>query len=251
MKNQKKIVLILLMLCSGILCMDAQSLTQQVFRGTINGKIGVSLQLVVQNDVVYGTASYTQKGIPIDVIGSLNQGQIVVHELMPDGSITGIYAGILKNGAINGIWVAGNKRTAKDLKLSLKKVSESTTTVTPNKDVTGTYRYSFGEELGTGALLVQQISPTKIAVAFNCFTAGPAFNMAILDKTVLSLKNGEAIYSSNEYGKCKFKISFLPKGAQVSYMDDAYDCGFGNAASTAGSYIKTNSSKPTFAKLDE
>lgn len=223
----------------------SQTITQKTFDGHINGKIPIILTLNLDGGTVLGNVVYKKKGIPISVIGSQSKNTLFFHELMPDGQVTGIYSAELKGDKITGTWNA-IKPNAKDLSLALSKTQEQSIPRKVLKSVTGTYRYSFGEDGGAGEMLVQQIGNDKIAISFNNVTAAPAYNLASIEKTVLKYANNQAIYSNQEYGKCKFKITFLENGARVDFMEDAYDCGFGHNASTEGNYIRVNSSVPKF-----
>jgi hypothetical protein len=223
----------------------AQNLTQKIFDGNINGKIPITLTLTFDGGTVFGNVIYKKKGIPISVIGYQSKNTIFMHELMPDGQTTGIYSAELNGDKITGNWNA-IKINAKDLPLSLTKTKEQNIPRKVLKSVTGTYKYSFGEEGGAGEMLVQQIGNNKIAISFNNVTSAPAYNMAVVGKTILKYANNQVIYSNQEFGKCKFKITFLENGARVDFIEDSYDCGFGHNASTEGNYIRVNSSIPKF-----
>lgn len=41
---------------------------------------------------------------------------------------------------------------------------------------------------------------------------------------------------------------FFEGGANIIYLNEAYDCGFGNAASVVGNYFKFDSKAPKFEK---
>ena len=242
MKNRNFLTIICLLIS---ILSNAQMLTQKVFEGTINGKIPIILTLNFNGNTVYGNVVYKKKGIPISVIGSLTENTLFLHELMPDGNVTGNYSADLKGNKIIGIWSA-IKRDAKELSLSLSKTKEQNIPKKNITDVTGAYHYVFGEDGGSGNLLVQQIGKDKVAISFDNVTSAPAFNMATVEKTVLKLVNNQAVYSNKENGKCKFIITFLENAVRVDYVDESYDCGFGSNATTQGSYIKLNGNKPKF-----
>jgi hypothetical protein len=239
----KKILVFIFLLISTL--SFSQTITQKTFDGNINGKIPITLTLNFDGGTVFGNVVYKKKGIPISVIGYQSKNTLFLHELMPDGQATGIYSAEMKGDKITGTWNA-IKANAKDLSLSLSKTQEQNIPRKSLKSVTGTYRYSFGEDGGAGEMLVQQIGNDKVAISFNNVTSAPAYNMASIGRTVLKYTNNQAIYSNQEFGKCKFKITFLENGARVDFMEDAYDCGFGHNASTEGNYIRVNSSLPKF-----
>jgi hypothetical protein len=228
---------------------NAQDISTKTFDGNINGKIPITLTLTFDKGTVFGNVVYKKKGIPITIIGYQTENTLFCHELMPDGQVTGIYSATIKGDKITGIWNAVNSK-ARDLTLSLNKVKEQVIPRKILKSVTGTYRYSFGEEGGAGEMLVQQMGADRIAISFSNVTAAPAYNIAEIGKTVLKYTNNKAIYSNNEYGKCKFIITFLENGARVDFVENAYECGFGHNASTEGNYIRINSSIPKWEDPD-
>lgn len=233
-----------LLICLAGFQLPAQSLTQKVYEGSIMAKIPIILTLTQDGSALFGTVVYKKKGIPITVVGGISEGSLYLHELMNNGDVTGIYSLEVKGSELTGIWTAP-KANAKELKTILKEVSKKTIPAKPLADLTGTYTYSFGEEEGSGELLVQQ-SGTKLFMALSTVTGGPAYNQAFIDKTPILLKGNKAIYSSTEFGTCKIQFTFSQNAVRVDYLNDAFDCGFGARASASGSYIRTSSSKPTF-----
>jgi hypothetical protein len=227
----------------------SQNLSQKVFEGTINGKIQVILTLNFDENVVFGNVVYKKKGLPITVIGSMTEGNYFLNELMPDGSVTGVYSATPNGDNLTGTWFPATTN-GKELTLKLKKTAEQNVQQKAIFDVTGTYGYQFGKAGASGDLRVQQIGKDKIAVSFLCVTSSPAYNQAILNKTMLKLVGNKAIYSSAEFGNCKFVITFFENGAEIDYLENGYECGFGHNASTAGNYFKTNSNVPKFEKIN-
>ncbi|MDZ7897441.1 MAG: hypothetical protein U5N85_05360 [Arcicella sp.] len=227
----------------------SQTISQKVFEGSINSKIPIILTLNFSGETVYGNVVYKKKGIPISVIGGISDNNLFLYELMPNGIITGIYSAVLKQNKIMGTWSVP-KQDSKGTALSLIKTKEQNVSKKSLKDVTGSYKYSFGEENAMGNLYVQQIGGNKIAISFDNIMDPPGYNGASISKTVLKLANNQAIYESNEFGKCKFIITFLEGGATVYYEGNSFDCGFGHNAYVSGSYIKVSSQKPKFETLE-
>jgi hypothetical protein len=95
-------------------------------------------------------------------------------------------------------------------------------------------------------MYVQQLSKDKIVLEIQAVKGPPSFNQAIIEKKLLKLVRNEAIYENNKFGKCLIKLSFFEGGANIIYLNEAYDCGFGNAASVVGKYFKFDSKAPKF-----
>jgi hypothetical protein len=233
-----------LLLCFIAFQLTAQSLTQKVYEGTIMAKIPIILTLTQDGSALFGTVVYKKKGIPITVVGRTYESTLFLHELMNNGDVTGIYSMEVKGSELTGIWMAP-KGNAKELKIALKEISKKTVPMKPLPDLTGTYAYSFGNEGGSGELLVQQ-SGTKFFIALSAVTGGPAYNQAFIDKTALTLKGNKAVYSTNEFGSCKVQFTFSQNAVRADYLNDAIDCGFGARASASGNYIRSSTGKPNF-----
>lgn len=238
--------------CIPLLCLlllsvslSAQSLIQRTYEGTLNAKIPIILTITQEGEALFGTVVYKKKGVPIKVVGSLTEGNVFLHELLRDGTVTGIYSLEPKGSGWTGIWRAP-KRDAKELVVSLKETVKASIISKPLPTLTGTYAYSFGEEAGSGELKVVQGSPTKIMISVDAVTGAPAYNMATIEKTTLTLKGNKAVYKNDEFGTCKLLFTFGENAVRVDYVDGAYECGFGHNASASGSYVRTNAGKPTF-----
>ncbi len=225
--------------------LSGQERIQKTFEGTINGTIPVVLTLTQDGSAVFGNVVYKKKGIPITVVGNINEGMLFANELMADGIVTGTYSGEIKGETIAGSWFAP-KNNSKELKLNLRQTGSGNAARKALPDLTGTYFYSFGKDNGSGELKIIQSDPSKITLSFDCINGPPAYNMAMINKTALKLNGNVAVYENNEFGKCKIKLVFEANTVQVDYVGDAYECGFGNAASVVGNYIKIKNNKPVF-----
>ncbi len=242
----KKIVWILILLFLfvglGSESFAQTKVSQQSYDGFINNKIPINLSLTVDANLVYGTLIYKKVGQSIKVIGTLEQESILLHEFAAKAEITGIYYGTKKGDDIAGTWSSPN---GKEMSFSIKKMASVALEKPEVKSVTGSYAYNFGKDGGTGNLYVQQIKD-KIIVEIQAVKGPPSYNQAIIEKKSLKLVGNEAIYENNEFGKCKLKISFFDGGANIIYLNEAYECGFGNAASVVGNYLKFDNKAPKF-----
>jgi hypothetical protein len=243
----KKIALLFILLFPfrelGGLVFAQNKVSQQTFDGFINNKIPINLSLTFDANLVYGILTYKKVGQPIKVIGTIENENFLLHEFATKAEITGIYYGIKKGDDISGTWSSPN---GKEMSFSIKKLAAIVIEKPINKSATGSYAYSFGKDGGTGNLYVQQVGKDKIIVEMQAVKGPPSYNQAIIEKTSLKLIENEAIYENKEFGKCKLKISFFEGGANIIYLNDAYDCGFGNGASVVGNYLKFDNKAPKF-----
>jgi hypothetical protein len=238
----KRIFLLVVFLLIEGFSFAQKKLSQQTYEGLIN-KFPISLSLTFDANLVYGTLVYKRVGQPIKVIGSLEGDEFSLHEFGEKTEITGLYYGIKKGDEINGTWSSPN---GKEMKFSVKKTASIEIEKLELKSVSGSYAYSFGKDGGTGNMYVQQLSKDKIVLEIQAVKGPPSFNQAIIEKKSLKLVRNEAIYENSKFGKCLIKLSFFEGGANIIYLNEAYDCGFGNAASVVGKYFKFDSKAPKF-----
>jgi hypothetical protein len=238
----KRIFLLVVFLLIEGFSFAQKKLSQQTYEGLIN-KFPISLSLTFDANLVYGTLVYKRIGQPIKVIGSLEGDEFSLHEFGEKTEITGLYYGIKKGDEINGTWSSPN---GKEMKFSVKKTASIEIEKLELKSISGSYAYSFGKDGGTGNMYVQQLSKDKIVLEIQAVKGPPSFNQAIIEKKSLKLVRNEAIYENSKFGKCLIKLSFFEGGANIIYLNEAYDCGFGNAASVVGKYFKFDSKAPKF-----
>lgn len=242
----KKILVIIVFLSFHLGSFAQTKLSQVTYDGTINSRIPINLSLTIDGNLAYGILTYKKVGQPIKIIGTIEQENFLLHEFGEKAEITGLFYGTKKGDDISGSW---SSPSGKEMKFSVKKSTNATNDKTEIKTVTGSYAYSFGKDGATGSLYVQQVNKEKIIVEMQAVKGAPSYNEATIEKTSLKLVQNEAIYENTEYGKCKLKISFCEDGANIIYIGDAYDCGFGNGASVVGNYIKYENKAPKFEKL--
>ncbi len=225
--------------------LSAQKLTKTTYEGSLDGKIPITLTLMQDGNSLFGMVVYKKKGIPITVVGNVTDGSMFLHELMNDGAVTGMYTLDPEGKGWTGNW-GDLKREGKDYEVTLREATK--TTVPPKKlpDLTGTYIYKYPEDGGSGQIKVLQTISGEITIDVDAVRGGPSYNMARIEKSVIPLHGNKAVYENDEFGKCKLLFTFGESTLEVDYLDQAYECGFGNGASAAGSYIRTNASKPAF-----
>lgn len=221
---------------------------QRLYDVTIHTGIKATLDITVDDSVVYGTLQYLKSKSQISVIGGMNGNLMVLHELLDDGTVSGVHSVTGTKDTLEGEWFGTTKKERR-WKLVMVLKSEKSIAKPQLGNITGTYLYKYpdGSEM-TGELLVLQTKPGAATVYINCNRGKPSYNMAIIDKKELKLiSNGTtALYKNDEYGKCRIRIVFVPGGVRVEHIEEGYECGFGNASSVEGNYIRTSTEKPKF-----
>ncbi len=209
------------------------------YTGKLDGKIEASLSLHGLGDVVRGTITYKKSNKPIILLGKfLTDGTFFLHELQPDGNITGVLSGTESSHKLIGSWYAPG--TDKELKLEFDAVTvqEEGSVDWPYaaQSVGGDYEYHYGKDGPMGSLIVKQ-SGEKVRFKFDCLGSAPGRNMALVDESSATLVGNEVVYKVPELD-CKFRIQFFDGFAMVGYLDEHYDCEFGHNASIEGEFLK-------------
>lgn len=211
------------------------------WQGNLDGQYSVIMWYKEFGDVLVGSLFYTdnKKAKPIQLIGTKGNDSNTrrLLEIWPDGNITGVWDLKLHPVAAEGTWVA--PKTGKEFNASLMHIDTAVTikAIDSMGDVSGEYKYRYFDDGGWGNMTAKQ-QGNSVVVSFENITRAPANNFAIVDKVTLPLHNKVAIYSSSEYGECAFRIRFFKGFAVVDYIDDKYECGFGNGATVNGIYVK-------------
>lgn len=211
------------------------------WQGNLDGQYSVIMWYKEFDDVIVGSLFYTdnKKAKPIQLIGTKGNDSNTrrLLEMWPDGNITGVWDLKLHPVAAEGTWVA--PKTGKRFNASLMHIDTAVTikAIDSVGDVSGEYKYRYFEDGGWGTMIAKQ-QGNLVVVSFDNITQAPANNLAILDNVTLPLNNNVAIYKSSEYGECAFRIRFFKGFAVVDYINDKYECGFGNGASVDGIYVK-------------
>jgi hypothetical protein len=219
------------------------------YTGTIGGKIEAKVTMRRLYGVARGTITYKKSGKPITLIGRMEEdsegsGTFFMREFQPDGLVTGVLSGSLKDGSLTGNWYGTGD--GKELSLNLADTGEepdgSEWPYDVKGSVAGKYGYHYpGDKEGNpgaeGVLTVKQ-NGDKITYTFDCVTGGPGYNMAMMEDTEGTLEGNEVRFSSTEYGDCAFVIRFFDGFAVVEHEDGKYECGFGHNASVEGEFVK-------------
>lgn len=211
------------------------------WQGNLDGKYPVLMWYRQIDSVVYGSLFYTdqEKAQPITIIGNVADGEVYLREFTGDGEVTGYWQLALTRHSAEGLWKAPS--SGKSYSVSLMHIDTAVTVkdFTKVSDVTGAYNYHYAKTGAIGKLEATSFdNNSRVMLSFDNVTRAPAHNIASMKTDLLALNSNRTVYSSNEYGKCKFEVKFYTHFAVVNYIDDQAACGFGHGAHVDGVYIK-------------
>lgn len=210
--------------------------------GVIGDDIIFDMWLAQSGDFVTGEITYRSVGDPIMLLGSRVSGNdwYFLEEYGEDGKVSGyLTVGSVQDGIVSD-------STWGDLPLSLEyidtqpNIESFDTTIVP-----GVYQAIHAPFLATDELCcgpndrltLGAITADSITVQIDNLTGGPSFNSAFIEQTVVPLRGNIASYAlEDDATNCAFDIHVFDGFAFVTYVDDRFDCAFGNAAGVEGSY---------------
>jgi hypothetical protein len=223
------------------------------WQGEINGKIPVSLWLEAKGDLLTGEIVYTKTGSnkPIRLLGTRENDTLMVHEMLPNGTISGRIHGKAEGDTFTGKWTAPDKVTEKkDGTYSTREGKTYSITLTKSgtkpgsyswdmdpKKVTGTYEYSYGAYQGTGKAVIYSFGGGKAEIDVNAYTGAPSFNMAELDKTQVTVQGNTITHELEE--TCAFTARLYNDFLVITHELEKNCSGyFGRNANLAGTYLR-------------
>lgn len=244
----------------------SQSASAMNWKGAINKKIHFSMWTDiydVNSGLVTGEIQYAKGRAPIFLIGSWKNDTVSLKEMLPDGTISGLFDGTANYQQIKGQWRSLGKIIEKNGRFSYKEGKSYpfdaanqgqghepyNWVLDPNK-IAGTYRYSYGNLQDEGTLVVRKEKDGRLAFQINSTTSAPSFNMAQLPSSdggesnwaYGRLNGNQLLYEVNQ--DCAITINFYNDFAQVQYVKDRYCRGyFGMGATVSGDFLKIKSSK--------
>ena len=259
----KKTLLLVVAACLYTLCVtpalaaDGNSDQAQRYslQGEINAKIPVSVWFEIKDGIVAGELVYTKTGsnTPVRILGTSESGgaNVRIYEIFPDGVITGIINGALKDGAFTGTWSGPGKMKesadgrysfteGKSYPILLRKSDAKPGNVAWNADsasIPGTYRYSHGKNMGQGEVVIHSVDSTAAELEIHSVTNAPAFNMADIDKRQCTIVDNAILCEADE--TCAFNIRIAGDFLTIDYLEGRYCVGyFGANAHVTGTYLK-------------
>ena len=197
-----------------------------------------NIWLVAKDSVLIGEIVYKKSGKPIQLRGTFSKNTgYLLYEFDKNGNISGIMHGSFAGSGSSGEWYSPS--TKNHFPLSLKLVSRTSpakaVVLIPN-NVSGSYAYQASMDGPVGTLTVSRISADTIQIELECVTAGPAYNLASIEKFNAKIRNNMVQYRVQN--GCELLIRFVHDVAVVEYVNGQADCGFGAGADVSGIYMK-------------
>ena len=259
----KKTLLLVVAACLYTLCatppLAADGKSDQAQRyslqGEINAKIPVSVWLEIKDGLIAGELIYTKTGSnsPVRILGTSESDgtELRIYEIFPDGIVTGIIDGALKDGAFAGTWSGPGKMKesadgeysfteGKSYPIILRKSDAKPGSVVWNADpahIPGTYRYSHGKNMRQGEVVIHSVDNAAAELEIHSVTNAPSFNMADIDKRQCTVAGNSIICEADE--TCAFSIRLAGNFLTIDYLEGRYCEGyFGRNAYVTGTYLK-------------
>jgi len=255
----------LLLLISALLPVmpaGAQSATDMDWEGTLNNKIRFSMCTSLQDiesGLVMGEMQYTKGSGDILLLGSWKGEHLYLKEMLPDGTVSGIMNGTVRDDVFMGEWQAPDKIVQKGDVFSakegkayalqaqyLKQGCETNRVWSFDPDrVAGTYQYSYGKNSAAGTLTVRNEGNGNIAFQIDTSTGAPSFNMARVPDSDTEdgvwakghIEGNRLLYEIDE--NCAFSMTFFRNFVRIQHPDDRVCMGmFGMGAGVAGDFVK-------------
>ena len=217
--------------------------------GVIDDTINFSMWLAQRDGFLRGELTYDTSGQPIALLGRsfLSGNGYFLHEFGDDGRVSGtLILGDVLDGNISNAWWGD-----RDLDLRFAGVADEPYFFDPLVRP-GIYTYSFApfgdSDDGccgpSGKVQISAVTGNSLLLNIQNVTSGPGFNLASVEPTELPLVNNVARYEATdaEIGlDCAFDVTVFDGFAFIDYVDERFDCLFGNAAGVEGIYVLTGS----------
>ena len=209
------------------------------FEGSLgNGKIGIEIYLHRHGDMLRGNISYKRRGIPIRVYGHVNgDNSFFMREYAKGTEVSGSMSGKIENGELNGTWYAPSGETNYPLsvKASTKRPKHQNWP-DATQTVKGVYSYTFPNDGGSGSLTVKQ-DGDQIEFDAISVNSAPGYHIATIEEGKGTIVDHVVHYSMNG-GDCEFNIRFFKDFAYIEFVDEHWECDFGQGASIEGVFVR-------------
>jgi len=213
-----------------------------LWSGVIDNSIEVTLELEQHGSFVGGWITYAAE--PILVLGrAFASGGWFFHEFGPDGRNSGTFSfeSVADGAVTGGMW------GTLEMDMEFVGTADGASLFTPSTQA-GEYRYLFGpypEDENCcgpqGFMQISNVTSDAMTVHFNNTRGGPSYNLAYLDPTEIPLNENVGFYESSDgqFINCAFEVEVFDGFAYVHYVDERWECGFGQGAAVEAIYVLT------------
>ena len=225
--------------------------------GTIDGTIGGEIWLAQEGDFVRGEIVYTSVGEPILLLGQRvvppdGNEWYLLREFGSDGRVSGSMNLIDPAEGAIGSATWGEF----EMVLNYQGVGDEPYFFDSANFRDGEYRYAFAPFLDdqtggdteegrpccgpSGELVISDISAATLFVSFFNVTSAPASHIAMLPPAEIPRDGNRALYENvdGDFMDCAVEIVLFDGFAFVDYVDERWECGFGNRAGVSGVYVQ-------------
>ena len=213
---------------------------QLFWKGSLDGKIPVSIQYQTDGDIGVGEIVYlnTEMKTPIKLLGYVYDDWFEFSEYDQYGEITGHIRGSISEGKVEGRW--NTFYLTREYQLTASRVDTLIPTVdikAEPKGIYGIYTYEYDENGGMGRLSAEKGPNDRFRFQISS-TLGErgGYNMAIVDRDFAVLEKDSFIYQLPDT-ECLFSVRFYKDFACVRSIEGCATA-FGMNASVDGFYIK-------------
>ena len=232
-----------------------------LWTGEINGKIPVSVWFEHKDGLATGELVYvnSKARTPFRLLGTYDTSgespSLSLKEMLPGGLVTGMISASIKDGVLEGFWMAPEKIKETGTRYTIKEMQQYPLKLTKAgtapgsfhwehspESVTGRYAYTYGPHHNSGTLDITSTPDGGVSVEIHTHTAAPAFNMADVDPTPGERTGNRIVCSVDD--SCAFEVLLFSDFAKVSTLKGREcDGWFGRGAYIDGDYQKSTNAK--------
>lgn len=226
----------------------------------------MSVWCEVKDDIIVGEIVYTQSTAKtlIRLLGEVwKDGRLNIHEMLPDGRITGTIRGEIKGGGFAGKWLAPERinknqygefisQEGQEYSINLNPAAQARQPFhwrTDYDEIPGTYAYSYGENRANGTVTISKTTTGNLSYSIEAITDAPVYRTASIFGHETSepqqRENLEHHLILHEEGDdCAFTMYFANGFLVIRYVEQRY-CRemFGMGATVEGVFLKQPTQK--------
>lgn len=114
------------------------------YKGTINNKLAISLELIKFEHTIAGSYHYDGKNISLRLSGGMEDtGELRFNETTEEGDVTGCFEGVMRNDSITGTWYNAKRTKSMPFVLVQQSIASLQSKSDVLSDAIGTYSFSY------------------------------------------------------------------------------------------------------------